>query len=70
MDQQKKIYNACLGKLRPIKSDIGRLQQLMDQNQKRMQKEFESWYNALRGQVRQKTNDEIRILTCRIIRIR
>ena len=45
---QKGVYNDATGKLRKVKHDIERIQQILEQNKKRLQKDFEYWYQNLR----------------------
>lgn len=48
LDAQKSSYNESTGKLRKVKHDIERIQQILEQNKKRLQKDFEYWYTNLR----------------------
>jgi len=48
LERDKKIYADATGRLRHVKHDIERIQQVLEQNKKRLQKDFESWFVSLR----------------------
>ncbi|KAF4689838.1 hypothetical protein FOZ62_008404, partial [Perkinsus olseni] len=51
IEKQTAVYKACADKLRGVRSDIERIQRMMEQSRKRLQKDFERWYASIRRKV-------------------
>ncbi|KAF4754479.1 hypothetical protein FOZ63_031633, partial [Perkinsus olseni] len=51
IEKQTAVYKACADKLRGVRSDIERIQRMMEQGRKRLQKDFERWYASIRRKV-------------------
>ncbi|KAF4666766.1 hypothetical protein FOL47_003906 [Perkinsus chesapeaki] len=51
IEKQTATYKGCADKLRGVRNDIERIQQMMEQSRKRLQKDFEKWYSSIRRQV-------------------
>merc|ERR1719454_925046 len=64
IDEQKQVYQSCTQQLRNVKSEIERIQQILEQNKKRLQREFEQWFLQLReiADPKKFTGDEARAL--------
>lgn len=64
IDEQKQVYQSCTQQLRNVKSEIERIQQVLEQNKKRLQREFEQWFLQLReiADPKKFTGDEARAL--------
>lgn len=58
IDHHKGVYQQCTNELRRVKGDIDRIQQLLEQNRVRMQKDFEKWFKELKNQSSVKDMDE------------
>lgn len=64
IDEQKQVYQNCTTQLRAVKSEIERIQQLLEQNKKRLQRDFEQWFLQLKeaADPRKLSGDEARAL--------
>lgn len=64
IDEQKQVYQTCTTQLRAVKAEIERIQQLLEQNKKRLQRDFEQWFLALKelADPRKLSGDEARAL--------
>ncbi|EER15881.1 krp3, putative [Perkinsus marinus ATCC 50983] len=51
IEEQTAVYKACADKLRGVRSDIERIQKMMEQSRMRLQKDFEKWYASIRRHV-------------------
>lgn len=48
MERHKEVYSYATNSLRKVKGDIERIQNMLEQNKKRLQKDFELWFHTLR----------------------
>lgn len=62
MEGHKEVYTRATNALRKVKGDIERIQNMLEQNKKRLQKDFELWFHTLRmeaSQGLQETKEEM-----------
>eukprot|EP00397_Hematodinium_sp_SG-2012_P009813 GEMP01009908.1.p1 GENE.GEMP01009908.1~~GEMP01009908.1.p1 ORF type:complete len:768 (+),score=203.78 GEMP01009908.1:47-2350(+) len=53
MEVHKEVYTRATNALRTVKGDIERIQNMLEQNKKRLQKDFEQWFHTLRCEASQ-----------------